>query len=229
MEDVLDIHWLKVRVFADFIPVIVCKTELKRTSLQTHAVWGSILSMVSDVWKSWKLNHTSIVWFGKSTPSSQPSIQMCPTFLTPYFCLPPPAPGLVPAQQARRVSGTSGRATGDAGTCRSFPCSSPCLRDAWWNEGEAAQPWPRIPDECPLSKAWAVPKCSVIYLMSSFRSLLSCFTCTPQTLDRKSNAVSVWYRWQTSWLNFPGGCYWCIPPSGRIPVTVVVISTCQFS
>lgn len=156
------------------------------------------------------------MWFWKSTPSSWPSIWICPTFLFLYFCLPPPAPVLAPNQQARRLSGQGGTnigAAGDTGAKHSFPYSSPCLPDAWWNEGEAAQPWPHIPDECPLSKAWAVPKWCVIYLTGKFHSLLSQSICAPLTLDRKSNAASIWYWWQTAWQSLPR---WLLPMHSTI-------------
>lgn len=46
-----DIHCLKIRAFADYIPVIVflCKADLKGMSLQTHTVSGSILGVVAGV------------------------------------------------------------------------------------------------------------------------------------------------------------------------------------
>lgn len=196
--------------------------------LQTHAVWGSALSIASDVWKNWRLNenHHRVILKGHVFLLAwYPNLPHLPD----YSCLPPPAPALAPHLQAcrpSRVGGTSVRAAGDAGTRHSLPCSSPWLQDTWWNGREAAQLWPHIPDECPLSKVWVVPKWCIIYLTGKFHSLLPHFTCAPLTLDRKGNSASIWYQWQTAWQSFPGGCYRCIPPAGKTPVIVVVISIC---
>lgn len=47
-----------------------------KTKMKGCPVWGSMPSMVYNIWKRWKLSHTRMVWFWKSTPSSWPSIQI---------------------------------------------------------------------------------------------------------------------------------------------------------
>lgn len=143
-----------------------------------------------------------------------------------YFCLSPPAPALAPNQQTHRpssVGGTSSRAISDAETRRSFLCSSPGLHNVWWNEGE--QPnggllflmsvlFPRH------------EQCVSGVLFTVWANFILCYhnlTCAPLALHRKSNVASIWQR---VWQSFPDRYYWCIPPSARIPVIIVVISVC---
>lgn len=89
----------KIRVYTIYIPVDVCKTDLKGMSLQTHAVWGSILGMVSDVWKNRKLNQNqhSVILKGHTFLLAQyPNLPRLPAslFLPPTSCS---CPGTEPA------------------------------------------------------------------------------------------------------------------------------------
>lgn len=178
-----------------------------------------------------KPHHHGVIWEKHSFFLSQYPNQNPPSWQ--YFCLPPPAPALVPNEQAHRpgsVGGTSSRATSDAEMRHSFPCSSQGQHNAWWNEGEQPSPglmllmsvlFPRH-EQCP-SSARAVPEQCIIFCTGQLHSLLSHLTCTPLALHRKSNVFSIWQR---VWQSFPDSYYWCIPPSARIPFIIVVISVC---